>query len=137
MESSAAEYKDAPVRFTFILDGREEPVRVTEPEVDVPFPVKGRLLVREGDAVLSDVVFRFDRHRRQPYELHFRTIDGRPCDPVRVFSFGLPIEQDRDLLEVYRKTILDRGGVKADIRMEHGKARLVIAYRRNSELALG
>jgi hypothetical protein len=134
---NAAEYKHAPLRFTFVLDGREEPVKVTEPRVDVPFPEKGRLRIHEGRRLLCDVVFVFERRKPQPYELHFDTRDGRPCRPARVFSFGVPLEQDRDLLEVYRQEILDRGGLRSAIRMRRGKARLIIAYQGESEVPLG
>ena len=58
--SGPIEYKDAPIRFTFILDDREEPVKIVEPTIDLPFPDGGRLLVNETEKRLCDVVFRFD-----------------------------------------------------------------------------
>jgi hypothetical protein len=38
-------------------------------------------------------------------------------------------DDDEDLLSEYEMEILDRGGVKAWIRMTRGKARVVIKYK--------
>ena len=61
-------FKDAPLTFTLLLDGREEEIKVVEPEVGFPLPWGGRLVVRENEARLTDVVFRFHPEKERPYE---------------------------------------------------------------------
>jgi hypothetical protein len=50
------------------LDGREEEIKVVEPEVGFPLPWDGRLVVRENEARLTDIVFRFHPEKERPYE---------------------------------------------------------------------
>jgi hypothetical protein len=129
--SAPAEYKDEPLAFTFHLNGREEKVKVTEPEVDVPMPEGSRLVVldKDKDACLCDVVFEFTPQNDLPYELRFRVMSGVTYAAGHVLAFGSSPEEDENLRNEYRKTIVERGSIRADIVMVHAKARLSIVYR--------
>jgi hypothetical protein len=41
------ELNDGPITFALHLDGRKEAVKVVEPEMDVPLPEGGRLVVKK------------------------------------------------------------------------------------------
>jgi hypothetical protein len=120
------EQKDGPITFTLHLDGREEPVKVVEPEMDVPLPEGGRLVVAENEATWCDVKFVFNPESDHPYELHFSVLMGITYATDHLAVFGCPIEEDRDLLSQYKMEIVARGGLKAWIEMTNGKARLAI-----------
>ena len=64
--SEPAEFKDAPLAFTLHVNGREEEIKIVEPEIDVPLPEECRLFVRENSACLCDVVFDFNPKSRFP-----------------------------------------------------------------------
>lgn len=130
--SGPIEYKDAPIRFTFVLDGREEPVKIVEPTIDVPFPDSGRLLVNEADKRLCDVVFRFDPEAKQPYHLTFKVLNEVHYGADLVLTYGARVARESDMTTVYRKTIVDRGSVHAQVEMTRGKARLVIRSRKET-----
>jgi hypothetical protein len=127
--SKPAEFKDAPLTFTLNLNGREEEIKIVEPKIDVPLPGESRLVVREKEACLCDVVFKFNQEKSRPYELHFRVMMGVTYTRDHMVVFGAGFEEDKDMLGVYRYTIVDRGGVKADIEMTGGKARLFVVYK--------
>jgi hypothetical protein len=122
------ELKDGPISFTLHLDGREEAVKVVEPEMDVPLPEGGRLVVAENEAIWCDVRFVFNPQSDRPYELHFSVLMGITYATKHQVSFGIPLAEDKDLLSRYKMEIADRGGVKAWIEMTQGKARLFIQY---------
>lgn len=122
------ELKDGPITFTLHLDGREEPVKVVESEMDVPLPEGGRLVVAENEATWCDVRFVFNPESDRPYELHFSVLMGITYATNHQVAFGIPLEEDQDLLSRYQMEIVDRGGVKAWIEMTQGKARLYINY---------
>ena len=132
--SGPIEYKDAPIRFTFVLDGRQEPVKIVEPEIDLPFPDGGRLLVDEADTRICDVVFGFEPAARDPYRLHFTVLDGVRRDTGQLFAYGTGVAGENDMEAVYRKTIVQRGNVRARIEMSGGKARLLIRYRKGRRI---
>lgn len=115
-----------PVTFTMDLDGREIAVKVVEPEVDVPLPEDGRLVVEENQRVWCDVRFAFNSDSHRPYELHFRVLMGTPYSDSRLVAFGTPIAYDRELLNQYKMEIVSRDDTKAWIEMSQGKARLAI-----------
>lgn len=127
--SKPVEFKNAPLTFMLHVNGREEEIKIVEPEIDVPLPEESRLVVYEKDDCLSDVVIGFNPESSRPYELHFRVIMGATYAADHLVAFGTAPEADRDLRNVYRHTIVDRGGVKADIEMTGGKARLFIVYK--------
>jgi len=126
--SDPVEFKDAPITFTLILDDREEELKVVEPEVDFPIPEGGRLQVREKDACLTDVVFKFNPASDRPYELHFTALKEVRYARDHVRSFGAEKAADKDLSDVYSMAIIDRGGLLASIEMTRGKARIYIQY---------
>lgn len=126
------EYKDAPIRFTFILDGREEPVKIVEPTIDLPFPDGGRLLVNEAEKRLCDVVFRFDPEATHPYCLTFKVLNEVHYGANLALTYGAGVARESDMRAVYSKTIVDRGGVHAQIEMTRGKARLLIRTRKET-----
>ena len=127
--SKPAEFKDAPLTFTLHLNGREEEVKIVEPQIDIPLPEESRLVVREKEACLCDVVFKFNPQSSRPYELHFKVMMGVTYTRDHLDAFGTGLEEDKYLQGVYRYTIVDRGGVTADIEMTGGKARLFIVYK--------
>jgi hypothetical protein len=122
------ESKDAAVTFTLHLDGREEPVKVVEPEMDVPLPEDGRLVVKEEEAVWCDVRFIFNPDRNRPYELHFKVLMGNTYAAEHMVAFGAPLDEDKDLLNRYKMELVDRGFVIAWLEMTQGKARLFIKH---------
>jgi len=127
--SEPVEFKEAPIAFKRLFNDREEEIKIVEPEVDVPLPDESRLVVHEGEDCLCDVVFDFNARSTRPYELRFRVMMGTAYEPDHVVSFGIDPEIDRELRNTYRHTIIDRGGVRADIEMTHGKARLIVIYK--------
>lgn len=127
--SGPIEYKDAPIRFTFFIDGREEPVRIVEPQLDLPFPDNARLRVEEGGQWLCDVVFHFDMEAAQPYRLVVKEPDPHGQGTTECLAYGDGVAPESEMTAVHRKTILERGNVRARIEMTRRKARLQIDYR--------
>ena len=119
------EFKDKPITFTLLLDGRQEPIKVVEPEFDLPIPEESRLVVNDRGSCIVDVRFGFRPDRQRPYTLHFRTYNRMQHRPPKVLSFGPP---GKDMHKVFKETIVDEGGVRAELEMTHGKARLHIRY---------
>jgi hypothetical protein len=126
--SDPKEFKDAPISFALHLNGREEAVKVVEPEMDIPLPDEGRLVVKENEAVWCDVIFTFNPESDRPYELHFSVLMGIAYAADHLIAFGIPLAEDQDLLSRYELEIVARGGVKAWIEMTRKKARLFIKY---------
>lgn len=124
----AVEFKDAPISFTLHLNGREEAVKVVEPEMDVPLPEDGRLVVKEKEAVWCDVMFAFNPVSDRPYELYFSVLMGITYAADHLVAFGTPLKEDKNLLNRYKMEMVARGGLKAWIEMTQGKARLFIKY---------
>ena len=127
------EYKDMPLVFTLVLDGRKEPVKLVEPEVDFPMPNGGTLLVDQGEnRRLCDMIFIFDRTEAKPYKLNFNAMLGTAYDQPQQVSFGpLAPEQDNlNLAAVYHMIIVTCGDVQARIEMTGGKARLHVTFQR-------
>ena len=122
------ELNDVPVSFTLHLDGREEAVKVVEPEMDLPLPEDGRLVVKEKETVWCDVRFTFNPNSDRPYELHFRVLMGHAYSADHLVAFGVPLAEDKDLLNRYKMEIVARGGVSAWLEMTQGKARLFIKH---------
>jgi hypothetical protein len=120
------EFKDKPITFTLLLDGREEPIKVVETEFDTPIPDKSRLVVNDRNVCIADVRFGFKPEREQPYTLHFRVRNRIPYQSPEVFSFGPP---GKNLQQVFSETIVDEGGIRADLEMTRGKTRLHIRYK--------
>lgn len=122
------EYKDAPLRFTFVIDGREEPVKIVEPKIDLPFPDGALLRVEEEDRLLCEVTFRLEREANQPYQLELRM----PAEPgaweTRRLFYGESLAPESEMTAVYYKTILNLGNVLVRIEMTLRKARLQIEY---------
>ena len=127
--SKPVEFKDAPISFRRYYNDREEEIKIVEPEVDVPLPEESRLVVHEGEECLCDVVFDFNARSNRPYELRFRVMMGVAYQTDHLVAFGMAVEIDEYLQSVYRLTVVDRGGVMADIEMTGGKARLQIVYK--------
>lgn len=126
--SEPKEFKDAPISFALHLNGREEAVKVVEPEMDIALPDEVRLVVKENEAVWCDVRFVFNPESDRPYELHFSVLMGIAYPADHLIAFGIPLAEDKDLLSRYKLEIVARGGVKAWIEMTQGKARLFIKY---------
>ena len=122
------EYKDASIHFTFILDGREEPVKIVEPKIDLPFPNGARLLVDDAKTRLCDVAFRFDPDANRPYHLNFSVLNEVRYEEGLLLTYEADGARENDMHAVHRKTIVERGNVQARIEMTHGKARLLIQY---------
>jgi hypothetical protein len=123
------EYKDVPIRFTFELDGRREPVKIVEPQIDLPFPAGTRLLVDLAGKRVCEVVFRFDPEQRRPYRLSFSTWKMVRYDDENLhMDFGEPVNRENATQAVHRMTIVKQGHVMAWIEMSHRKARLQIRY---------
>ena len=125
--SEPIEFKDVPVSFTLHLDRRQEAIKVVEPEMDFPLPEGGRLVVKDRDVCLTDVVFRFNVESDRPYELHFAVHRGVHAKD-HVLTFGAEKDADKNLIGVYTEKIVERGSLQARIEMTHGKARLAIKY---------
>ena len=122
------ELDDVPVSFKLHLDGREEAVKVVEPEMDLPLPEDGRLVVKEKETVWCDVRFTFNPNSDRPYELHFKVLMGNAYSADHLVAFGTPLAEDKDLLNRYKMEIVARGGVSAWLEMTQGKARLFIKH---------
>jgi hypothetical protein len=123
------EFKDAPITFTLVLDGKEEEIKLVEPELDYPIPEDGRLRVYEKKDCLTDVIFKFDATAQQPYGLLFYCQNGVQYKEVELETFGKEYAFDKNFTQLYKKKILDRGGVEAWIEMTRGKARVHIIYK--------
>lgn len=127
--SGPVEYKDAPLRFTFDLDGRREPVKIVDPHVDLPFPEGGRLLIDDAGERICEVTFRFDADAQRPYRLVYTAMDGDHPERERESAFGRGVASEGAMRTRYRETLVKRGNVHARVEMQHAKARLVIDYR--------
>jgi hypothetical protein len=129
------EYKDVPIHFTFELDGRREPVKIVEPQIDLPFPAGTRLLVDFAGKRLCEVVFRFDPEKQRPYRLIFPTWKMvRYDDEDLHLDFGEPVNRENATQAVHRMTIVKQGHVKAWIEMSNRKARLQIRYTKGRRI---
>ena len=127
--TDAKEYKDRPITFTLHeARGRQEEIKIVEPELDFPLPENDRLVVAEKEHCLTDVVFKFNPASGRPYELYFKALMGITYETDHLMAFGTRLEDDENLLNEYDFEIVDRGGVKAWIKMTQGKARLAIKY---------
>jgi hypothetical protein len=127
--SDPIEFKDTPLSFTLHMDGRKEAIKVVEPEMDVPLPENGQLVVAENGIVRCEVRFAFNPHSDRPYELHFNVLMGVTYAAENLVAFGIPLDEDEELLSRYEMEIVARGGLKAWIKMTQGKARLFIKYK--------
>jgi hypothetical protein len=127
--SDPIEFKDAPVSFMLHIDGRKEAIKVVEPEMDVPLPENGQLVVAENGVVRCEVRFVFNPQSDRPYELHFKVLMGITYAAEHLVAFGIPLDEDGELLSRYEMEIVARGGVRAWIKMTQGKARLSIKYK--------
>jgi hypothetical protein len=127
--SDPVEFKDAPISFELDLNGRKIPVKLVEPEMDVSLPEGRRLTVKQDGQIWCDLRFAFNPESNRPYELHFKVLMGITYSADHRLAFGIPLEQDDDLLGQYKMEIVAKGGVRAWIRMTRGKARLVIKYQ--------
>jgi hypothetical protein len=124
------EYKDTPLRMTFIIEGRREPVRLVEPEMDLSFPDGALLRVEEGDRHLWDVVFHFDGEARQPYRLDMSGTGDAGRRQDLHLAYGSGVAPESDMRAVFRRTILERAHVRVHIEMTHRTARLQIRSHR-------
>ena len=127
--SDPIEFKDAPISFTLHLNGRKESIKLVEPEMDVSLPENGKLVVKEYGIVWCDMRFAFNPQSDRPYELRFRVLMGITYTADHLMAIGSPLEEDEDLLSLYKVEIVDRDDLKAWINMTQGKARLSIKYR--------
>jgi hypothetical protein len=128
--SDPVEYKDAPITFTLHeVRGRQEEIKIVEPELDYPLPEDDRLIVTEKDVCLTDVVFKFNPASDRPYELHFSVHEKVRYAKEHVLRYGTDKTADKDLTEVYKENLVDQSGVKAWIEMKRGKARLFVKYK--------
>jgi len=126
--SDPVEFKDDPLTFTLVLDSREEEIKIVEPEVDLPIPEGGRLVVREKETRKTDVIFTFNPESPRPYELHFVMKAGVSYAKPHVRKYGSSEINDKGFNDVYTESIVARGGVKAWIEMRRGTARIYIRY---------
>jgi len=125
------EYKDVPIRFALELDGRREPVKIVEPQLDVPLPAGAHLLVDIEERRWCEVDFRFDPEQQRPYRLQFLTWKMvRHDDDDLHLDFGEPADREDAGQAVHRMTIVKQGHVRAWIEMSHKKARLHIRYKK-------
>jgi hypothetical protein len=124
--SGPIEFKDKQITFTLYLDGREERIKLTEAEFDTPIPEDARLVVNERNVCIADVRFSFKQERQQPYTLHFRTRKRIRHHPPKVVAFG---SQGKHMQQIFKETLVDEGGILAELEMTHGKARLHIRYK--------
>jgi hypothetical protein len=131
--SDPVEYKDEPIDFTFVLDGREEPIKIVEPVIDLPFPEGGCLQVDIGKIRVCEVVFRFDLNEKNPYRLVFNIREGIHNRDGQVFTYGAGVVGETKMGAEYLETILERGNVLARVEMTRGKARLLIRYQKEGE----
>jgi hypothetical protein len=98
---------------------------VVETEFDTPIPEESRLAVNDRKDCIADVRFNFRPEREKPYVLVFRVRHRRQYRPPKVLLFGPP---GKNMRKVFKETIVDEGGIRADLEMTHGKARLHIQY---------
>ena len=124
--SDPVEFKDGPLTFTMVTDSREEEIKIVEPEMDLPLPNGGRLVVREKETCVTDVIFKFNPESPCPYELHFAAMAGVSYAKPQVRKYGSPNVNDKGFKEVYAGSIVARGRVKAWIEMKRGTARIYI-----------
>ena len=135
--ANPTEYKDVPIHFTLVLDGRREPVKIVEPQLDVPLPDGTRLLVDSGGKRLCEVVFHYHPERPRPYRLQFLTWKMiRHDDDDLHLDFGEPADREDTEKAVHRMTIVKQGHVRAWIEMSHKKARLHIRYEKGDRMPL-
>ena len=129
------EYKDVPIHFTLELDGRREPVKIVEPQLDVPLPAGAHLLVDIEEERWCEVVFRFDPGQQRPYRLNFLTWKTiRYDDEDLHMDFGEPVNREKATQAVHRMTIVKQGHVRAWIEMAHRKARLQIRFTKGRHI---
>jgi hypothetical protein len=123
------EFKDEPITFLLIQDGREEEIKMVEPQFDYPLPVGGRLVVRQKEDLLTDVIFRFDPEDERPYELLFTVRGGKSYAEPLVRKYGASeINDGKSYSAGYTERIIEKGGVKAWLEMKRGKARIYLRY---------
>ena len=96
--------------------------------MDFPLPKDGRLVVRENETRLTDVVFRFHPAKVRTYELHFRVKEGIFYAEPHVLTYGNSGVGDKWINDVYLERVVARGGVNAWIKMRRGAARIYIRY---------
>lgn len=124
--SDPVEFKDPLLTFTLVKDSREEEIKIVEPEMDLPLPKGSRLVIREKETCITDVIFKFNPESPRPYELHFAAKAGVSYAKPHVRKYGSPNINDKGFNEVYAESIVARGGVKAWIEMKRGTARIYI-----------
>jgi hypothetical protein len=127
--SDPTEFKDAPISFTLIVDGREEEIKVVEPLVDFPLPEGAHLMVSENELCLTDVVFAFKPESDRPYQLHFKVRVGGDNTEPRIKTFGQPAKLDEGFNSIFTERIIERGGVESWLEMTRGTARIFIRYK--------
>jgi hypothetical protein len=128
-------HKDAPLHFTFEMDGRREPIKIVEPKIDLPFSSGTRLLVDIEDKRWCDVVFRFEPERPRPYRLIFATWKMiNYANDALYMAFGDPPGRKESRPLIHRMTIVEMGHVNAWIEMSRGKARLHIHYTKGRRI---
>lgn len=126
-QSGPIEYKNTPLTFTLVLDGRREPVKVVEPEVDIPVPEGAKLFVHEAGRCLCDVrVHCAPAPASLYYELRFKVFKGVSYRSSKVVVFGGEDTASEKPNREYRMKIAESGAVEAWIVMAHRKARLLI-----------
>lgn len=126
--SSPVEFKDAPIIFSLIMDGREEEIKVVEPQLDYPLPEGARLKVHEKEVCLVDVTYTFMPQNGRPYQLDFaKKARGADTEP-HIRTYGDPTRPDGGFDSVFSEGLIDQGGVKAWIEMTRGTARIFIRY---------
>lgn len=126
------EFKDGPITFLLILDGREEEIKMVEPQIDYPLPEGGRLVVRQKGVRLTDVVFKYNSENDRPYELLFNIREGVSYSKPHVRKYGIAEISSRGTDDVYTEEIIEKGGVKTWIEMKQGKARIYLQYKPQS-----
>ena len=122
------EFKDEPVTFLLVLDGREEEIKMVEPQVDYPLPDGGRLVVSQKGVRLTDVVFKFNPGKDRPYELRFNIRAGVSFAKPHVCKYGNAEINSRRAGDHYTEKIFKGGGLRAWIEMKRGKARIYLQY---------
>lgn len=122
------EFKDEPVTFLLILDGREEEIKMVEPQIDYPLPDGGRLVVSQKGVSLTDVVFKFNSGNDLPYELRFNIRAGVSFAKPHVCKYGNAEINSRRANDNYTEEIFKGGGIRAWIEMKRDKARIYLQY---------
>jgi hypothetical protein len=126
--SRPVEFKDAPIMFSLIIDGREKEIKVVEPQLDYPLPEGARLKVHEKEVCLVDVTYIFMPQNGRPYQLKFaKKARGADTEP-HIRTYGDPTRPDKGFDSVFSKGLIDQSGVKAWIEMTRGTARIFIRY---------